>query len=134
MLNLSQTMSEFDFDQLVIRKLINKQQNAKHRGLEFNMTHAIMRDLLIATHCFYTGLPLTENVHGEGWKATDRTIERVDNEKGYIKGNVVAVCWAANQAKSVFENAAKSSGLDLRQAVNMFENIGTWLRAADKEV
>lgn len=131
-MSLHLTMSEFEFDQLVITKLQNKMSNAKQRGIEFRMTHAMMRDCMTATHCFYTGLAFTERRKEKKWLPTDRTIERVDNNKGYVRGNVVAVCYGANNAKAMFENATSAHGLDLRQAVMMFENIGKWLKAADE--
>ena len=98
-------MTDASFDLMVAGKMGRKAHNAQQRGIEFTLTFASMRNLMKAKKCYYTGLPLTEPVHGEALKATDRTIDRIDASKGYVKGNVVACCHAANQVKSQFEKA-----------------------------
>lgn len=109
----------FEKDMRIMSKLQSKQQNARKRGLDFNMTYQSMRNIMEAKKCFYTGVLLTESQAGNG--PTDRTIERVDNEKGYIIGNVVACCHMANQLKNTFENS--SAGIDLKTAIKMFSKI-----------
>ncbi|WPJ20587.1 putative anti-sigma factor [Pseudomonas phage vB_PF_Y1-MI] len=108
----------FEKDMRIIAKLQSKQQNALGRGLDFNMTFQSMKNIMEAKKCFYTGVTLTDSPAGN--KPTDRTIERVDNEKGYIIGNVVACSYEANQVKAMFEGR---SSIDLKTAIKMFSKI-----------
>lgn len=68
-------------DLQIAQKYINLANSAKSRGKEFNLTITSIRNLLSAKKCYYTGLPLTNE---------SRTIDRIDNNKGYVKGNVCA--------------------------------------------
>ena len=70
-------------DLAVARKLVNLSNSAKSRGKEFNLNLTSIRNLMKAKHCYYTGVKLTNS---------NRTIDRVDNDKGYVIGNVVACC------------------------------------------
>lgn len=73
-------------DLQIAKKLINISNSARSRDYDFNLTFPDMKKLLTVKRCFYTGDILNE-IKGHNLK---RTIDRVDNEKGYIKGNVVA--------------------------------------------
>ena len=98
-------MSDSKFDLYVAQKLGQKAHNAEQRGIEFDMSFQAMKNICRAKRCFYTGIPLTKPAFGEPLKPSDLTIDRVDASKGYVKGNVVACCHAANQVKSQFEKA-----------------------------
>lgn len=67
---------------------------AKRKGLEFDITEA---DVLVPTHCPILGIPLFK----VGCKQTDNSpsIDRRDNNKGYIKGNVWVISYRANHLK-----------------------------------
>jgi repressor of nif and glnA expression len=108
-------MSDATFDLYVAKKMAAKAQNARDRGIEFNLTFAGMRNLLKAKRCFYTGLPMTKPGSAKQI-ATDLTIDRVDASKGYVTGNVVACCYAANQLKSQVESAGMA-GLKMGERV-----------------
>lgn len=92
------------FDLSVARKYISKQANAEARGVEFTLTLQSMANLMKAKKCFYTGITLTEPRPNAQLRGTDRTIDRIDGSKGYVKGNVVACCYAANNLKAMCEN------------------------------
>lgn len=100
-------MTETEFDLYAAKHLVWKAENAKKRGIEFNLTHTGMKNLLSAKRCFYTGIILTKSTgkeeNGE-LRLSDFTIDRIDGSKGYVKGNVVACCHAANQMKNQFES------------------------------
>jgi hypothetical protein len=83
-------------------KYNSKFHNAKQRGIEFNLPFQSFKNLMRAKKCFYTGATLTQS--GKGL-ATDLTIDRKDSKLGYIKGNCVAACYAANNFKSLFEGS-----------------------------
>lgn len=100
-------MTASEFDLYAAKHLVWKAENAKKRGIEFNLTIASMKNLLTAKKCFYTGIALTKSTgkepNGE-LRLSDATIDRIDVTKGYVSGNVVACCHAANQMKNQFES------------------------------
>jgi len=67
----------------VARKMINLQQSATSRNLEYNLTFETTKRLMSYTRCYYTNVEFndTTNIF---------SIDRVDPKKGYIEGNVVA--------------------------------------------
>jgi hypothetical protein len=78
----------------VAKKLVNIHSSAQSRSLEFNLTFECVRKLLEYTTCFYTNVTFTE----EGSNA--RSFDRVDNERGYVVGNVVACTVDINGKKN----------------------------------
>ena len=98
-------MTDVQFDLYCARHLQWKADNAKRRGIEFNLTFTSMKNLMSAKKCYYTGILLTKSTGKEGeLKLSDFTIDRIDGSKGYIKGNVVACCHGANKMKNEFES------------------------------
>ena len=93
-----------DYD--VAKKFLSVRTNAEQRGLDFDLSLRDVRRLLSRKTCYYTGKRMT-TARGEPEEATrpDKlTFDRVDNKLGYVKGNVVACCHAANQLKQmIFE-------------------------------
>lgn len=75
------------------KKLNAKRRNAAQRGIEFTIDHKDLRALFQRNsgHCDYTGLPFV------GGRCA--TIERIDDKKGYIPGNLCLTCQQANQMK-----------------------------------
>jgi hypothetical protein len=75
--------------------------SAKKRGLEYALTpeylETIYREL-----CPVLGIPLYWDQLGSSGKRTDNTpsLDRIDNAKGYLPGNVVFISWRANNLKS----------------------------------
>lgn len=89
----------------IAKKFINKAKNAESRGIVFELSFQSFKNLMRAKKCFYTRTLLTNQTSEDGvQKPTDRTIERVDSSKGYVKGNCVACCHEANRWKAYFEN------------------------------
>lgn len=118
------------FDLYVMEKMQRKMANARRRGIEFNMTFQAMKNICRAKRCYYTGLPLTKpRSNGEPLRATDMTIERIDASKPYEKGNVVAVCHAANQLKS-HADAGGLSAMIIAQ--KMFTKVVKRMKEAEK--
>lgn len=79
----------------VAQKYLSLRSSANRRGKEFNLTLSDVRTLLKKKTCYYTGLKFTDEVNYQ------RTVDRVDNTKGYVKGNVVACTHIANQLKEM---------------------------------
>jgi hypothetical protein len=77
----------------VARKMINLQQSATSRNLEYNLTFETTKRLMSYTRCYYTNVEFndTTNIF---------SIDRVDPKKGYIEGNVVACTVEINSKKS----------------------------------
>lgn len=97
-----------------LRNYLNKWKEANSRGIEFMLTQNQYRKLTKQTHCFYTGVKF----EAEGDNKI--SIDRIDNVKGYVDGNVVACTCKINKLKqSLFE-----SGLhDKDQLFNLFEKL-----------
>lgn len=70
-------------------------RRANQNGLDFNITH---EDIEIPTHCPVFGIPLLLNSGRQNDNSP--SLDRIDNSKGYIKGNVRVVSWRLNQRKS----------------------------------
>ena len=66
-----------------------------------------MRKLLKTKRCAYTGEVLTKAKQSPP-NNSDRTIDRLDSDKGYVKGNVFAVSHYANSLKNaLFEKESE---------------------------
>ena len=78
----------------VAKKLVNIHSSAQSRNLEFNLTFEYVKKLLEYTNCYYTNVTFTE----DGPNA--RSFDRVDNDKGYVIGNVVACTVDINGKKN----------------------------------
>lgn len=84
----------------VASKYMSLHSNAKQRQKDFNLTLVDVRRLLTIKHCEYTGTKLTKAISSPP-QLTDRTIDRLDESKGYVQGNVFAVCHQSNALKNV---------------------------------
>lgn len=69
---------------------------AKERGLEFNLDHS---DISIPTHCPVLGVELVCHKGRSGGNPNSPALDRIDNSKGYVKGNVMVVSHRANMMK-----------------------------------
>jgi len=78
----------------VAKKMINLQQSATSRNIEFDLSFETVKSLLLRTNCYYTGLKFED----EG--KFSFSVDRVDSKKGYIEGNVVACTIDINSKKS----------------------------------
>lgn len=107
-------------DTIVARKYLQKLENSKSRGIEFKLTFMAYKNLLRSKKCFYTGIALSD-VEGAG---DQRTIDRVNPNKGYVSGNVVACCKAMNQMKGVMERDGSIFLPNFQKAVGkMFKEV-----------
>lgn len=81
--------------QPVLDRIYNQiKASATKRGLEFNLKK---EDLFIPEFCPILGLKLVFNENKLG--PDSYTADRVDNSKGYIKGNVQIISYKANMLK-----------------------------------
>jgi len=75
---------------------VTAKRNAKDFGREFSIT---LDDIIIPEYCPLLGIKLDENA-----THTDHipSIDRIDNNLGYTKDNIMIVSWRANRMKGKF--------------------------------
>jgi hypothetical protein len=72
---------------------------ARIRDIPFELKQ---EDVAIPTHCPILGIEIkTTNGHGKpGGRPHSPSIDRIDNERGYVQGNVQVISHLANSMKS----------------------------------
>ena len=95
-------------------------ESARRRSKAFDLSFKDVRRLLERKTCAYTGVRLTNN---KGLP-TDRTIDRMDHSKGYVKGNVYAVSDRANQVKNeLFERVGGINRMEVNGIMAMCQTL-----------
>ena len=78
--------------------LLNRaRQRAKKNGWKFNLE---LSDILIPQACPVLGIQLAVNVGGAHMAHNSPSLDRIDNTKGYVKGNVEVISMRANWLKN----------------------------------
>ena len=77
------------------RILTSTKQTAKKKNLEHNIT---IDDLIKIDICPYTGVTIDWTCSGKHMR--NPSVDRIDNSKGYIKGNVEVISNLANSMKN----------------------------------
>lgn len=117
-------------DVSIAKKLIQLKESAASRNLEFNLTFATVKKLMLKKTCFYTGKRFSDPASGDSpWL---RTIDRVDNNRGYVNDNVVACCKMINAMKGslsltdiamLFKGASKHINKDGAKTLKLVRNV-----------
>lgn len=68
-------------------------RRAKRERIKFNITQ---KDVKVPHNCPILGIPLSYDLERKNWPSLDR----IDNNKGYVKGNVQVVSMRANLLKN----------------------------------
>lgn len=91
-----------NFDLFLAKGYVNKSKDAEARKLDFNLDFEDWRAIYATKHCPVTGREMIIGIRKEGVPCPDDllTIERLNPRLGYVKGNVVAMSYIANNAKS----------------------------------
>lgn len=79
------------------RLLSAARARARARGLDFNLT---VEDIAIPENCPVLGMKLVYQRGKAGPLPSSPTLDRVDNDKGYVRGNVRVISHRANALKS----------------------------------
>jgi len=108
-------------DYEIASKYKAKVKACKSQGIEFNLSLMSYANTMRRKRCFYTGIKLTLAKEGRRMRGSDITLERIDNSKGYVKGNVVACSYSANQFKAIIENP--TSPIDKKSIVKILKHI-----------
>jgi hypothetical protein len=85
------------------RRYHRLKRNAKKRGIEFSLTPDEFRDLYSQKSCYFCG---EINIV--------RTVDRLDNTKGYIDGNCFLACYECNILKGTVTKSQKDRLLAIR--------------------
>lgn len=83
----------FEFDEWLCKKYLQTKTRANDKGLDFNLSLNDMRLIMRSKKCAYSEIKFDIDIH-------KLSLDRVDNSKGYIKGNVVACSEYVNHLKS----------------------------------
>ena len=105
-----QQPSQETTDEYIARKFLSVLNSAEKRGKEFNLTLKEVKKLLSRKTCYYTGVTLV-NYSEEDPVDNARTFDRIDNEQGYVIGNVVACSHWSNQLKNTLFESPKGLAL-----------------------
>lgn len=109
----------------------NKMQSAIDRGIEWKLNLVSVRNLLRTQKCPFTGINLTVPRSSKAPLSSDLTIDRIDNKKGYVPGNVMTVSRKANNLKSMFENP--EYGMSFDDAVKCISKMDKKVTSVQKE-
>jgi len=78
------------------RLLYSARHRAKQRGIDFDLEE---KDVHIPEYCPALGLKI-QSVRGVTGSDYSPSLDRIDNSKGYIKGNVCVISFRANTIKN----------------------------------
>lgn len=94
---------------VLAEKYLQLYRSSVKRGKEFNLDIKDVHLLMKEEACYYT------KTRFEGSGDYKMTVDRVDNSKGYVKGNVVACTHVANKMKNeIFERPTRDAGVNIQ--------------------
>lgn len=80
-----------------VRMYRRAKSRAKERGIEFSIEKS---DVIIPEFCPILGVKLEPHVGHSGGRPNSPALDRIDNSKGYVEGNVIVISHLANMMKS----------------------------------
>ena len=92
-------------ERLLTERFAGLRDRAIRNGLVVDFDKEYLRELWITQNqrCAISGVEMT-TVFFSGRVPSNMSVDRIDSEKGYIRGNVQLVCMAVNQMKSDLSN------------------------------
>lgn len=110
------TLTGINLTCAIAEKYRNLAFSARSRGLKFNLTLEDVESIILAKHCYYSNVEFDGVTH-------IKTVDRIDNTKGYISGNVVACTYEINQFKNDIleskQNRLFKNVVDLKRFVDI---------------
>ena len=82
-------------DMYICKKMVKIIHSGNSRGIEVNLSFKELKKVMLTKKCFFTGEPLSFCDSDPN----QLTVDRLDNDKGYVDGNVVACSKEFNQIK-----------------------------------
>lgn len=105
---------------VTLRNVVSKRKqlilSAKKRKIKFDLSNEDVEKLLTVKRCYYTGIRFRDLD-----KHRSRTIDRIDNSKGYEPGNVVACIARVNFIKNLL--LEDDQALTLKQTVSFMSKL-----------
>ena len=84
-------------------------RRAKEKNLDFNLDRQFLKSIYPKDNeCPALGIEF--QLGSEGGRATSPSVDRIDNSKGYIKGNIV---WVSSLANMIMTSATPQQVLDV---------------------
>lgn len=107
----------------------NTKFTAKRRGHEFNLHYS---DFQLPEYCPLLGVKLTFRSESDGNDPFHASLDRIDNSKGYIKGNVIVLSKIANAMKNSanFEELAIFT-TNITKLINFYKIQGALVNITD---
>ena len=97
-------MSELYQDRYAAKRYLKQYDRAIDKGMDFDLTLSEFSKIVARKKCFYTGVTMIKLMGENSLDGNVLTLDRIDNSKGYVKGNVVACTKSANNLKAIWEN------------------------------
>jgi hypothetical protein len=74
---------------------------ARERARKYNLLFDLSpEDIVIPEICPALGIPIIKNLRGRGPQDASPTLDRIDSNKGYVKGNICVISYRANMIKN----------------------------------
>lgn len=101
--------------QLAEEKLYYLKKRCQKRNRECSITVEDLIESYATEFCQVTGVALIDSEVGDTRLLfNSRTLDRIDSSKGYVKGNILTVCYAVNHYKAKLETPDRDGNrLDL---------------------
>lgn len=114
---------ESEYDRIKGYIIRNSKYMAKRRGIYFNITY---KDFELPKFCPILGIELEYGSGHDGNSSQHATLDRIDNSKGYIPGNIMIISRLANAMKnsSNFQQL-KQFITNYSLLINYIDNHGT---------
>lgn len=111
-----------DYDRIRGYMIRNTKFTSKRRNINFNLNYY---DFEIPEYCPLLNIKLTYSNESNGNDMTHASLDRIDNNKGYIKGNVIVISRLANCMKNEanFEQLETFS-INIIKLINFYKKQG----------
>lgn len=121
------------FDAFFRRKHNNLKHTASQRGIEYSLTPEILKQQYVIQNglCWYTSIPLKFS-STNNWKIKNQadfdvlSVDRLDNDVGYLPGNIVMACTGINKAKG---NCSEKEFQNFLNAILLLKNSPIKIKA-----